>query len=74
MQRRQDCCDGKIRHRNRTGAIIHLRKLNNAQMNLYPCPWCLGWHVGHSNREHKIQARLDQLLGPDPRTLPKPRS
>lgn len=55
---------GKKRHKNQAGAIIHMKKLGNAQMNAYRCPHCGGWHIGHSNREDKIQARLDQLLGP----------
>ncbi len=58
-------CGGKIRHKGKVGAIIHLKKLGNAQMNFYRCPHCGGWHVGHSNRMEKMQARLDQLLGSD---------
>lgn len=56
-------CGTKIRHKNRIGALIHLKKLKNAQMNAYPCPHCGGWHVGHSQKMEHIQARLDQLLG-----------
>ena len=59
-------CAGKKRHANQVGAIIHMKKLKDRGLNSYPCSKCGGWHVGHSNREEKIQARLDQLLGPDP--------
>lgn len=57
-------CAGKMRHKDKTGAVIHLKKLKNAQMSAYPFEYCGGWHVGHSRHEMKIQARLDQLLGP----------
>lgn len=56
-------CRGKVRHPHQRGAIIAMRKMNNAQLTSYKCPFCEGWHVGHSNRMWKIQARLDQLLG-----------
>jgi hypothetical protein len=65
-RKRRPFCIGKIRHKDQTGAIIAMRKMKNAQLNAYPCPRCKGWHVGHSNRIHKIHARLDQLIGKDP--------
>lgn len=65
-RKRRPHCKGKIRHKDQTGAIIAMRKMRNAQLNGYPCPDCGGWHVGHSNRMQKIQARLDQLIGKDP--------
>lgn len=67
--KRRPSCEGKVRHKDQLGAIIHMRKIGNAQMNSYPCSRCKGWHIGHSNRPHKIQARLDQLIGPDPGNL-----
>jgi hypothetical protein len=67
-RKRRPFCIGKIRHKDQTGAIIAMRKMKNAQLNAYPCPRCGGWHVGHSNRMHKIQARIDQLIGKDPNT------
>ncbi len=71
MITRADSCTGKIRHRSRGGAIAHLKALGNAQMTGYHCRFCKGWHIGHSNRSGKIQARLDQLIGPDP-NIPHP--
>ena len=56
-------CRGKIRHATKTGAIIALKRLKNAGLNFYRCPFCDGWHLGNSNRSWKVQARLDQLLG-----------
>lgn len=61
---RQRQCGNKIRHKNRTGAIIHLKKLGNAQMRFYLCPFCHGYHIGHSRTMEAVQARFDQLLGP----------
>lgn len=57
-------CDGKIRHRNQAAAIVHQKRLKNAQIMPYHCGKCGGWHVGHSNDSWDVQARLDQLIGP----------
>ncbi len=65
-----DGCKGKKRHRNRKGAMIHIRKLKEPGMQPYPCKTCKGWHIGHASRADGIQSRLDRLLGPDPRTQP----
>lgn len=73
-KRRRESCNGKVRHQDQRGAIIHMKKVKNAQLNAYPCSKCGGWHVGRSNRMEKIHARLDQLIGPDPATLPPARS
>ncbi len=62
------CSTGKKRHRSQGGARIHMGKLGEPGMNAYRCHQCGGWHIGHSNREQKIQSRLDRLIGPDPRT------
>lgn len=72
MKRRKPrpSCTGKIRHRDLGCAVAHLKSLGNAQMNPYPCNRCGGWHIGHSNRAAKIQARFDQLIGKDPGNLP----
>ncbi|MGA5764497.1 hypothetical protein [Nonomuraea bangladeshensis] len=46
-------CVGKIRHETREKASAHLRALARAQrarqgrLNVYRCPICLTWHVGH---------------------------
>lgn len=58
---RIDSCIGKIKHKDKYGAIAHLKKLNKADMSLYQCRHCKFWHIGHRNR--KIQDRLDQLFG-----------
>lgn len=54
---------GKRRHHSRVAAIITMKKLKNAALNSYHCRACGGWHLGHSNKDWKIQARIDQLLG-----------
>lgn len=64
-----DGCTGKRRHRNRSGALIHMEKLGEPGMNAYRCRKCGGWHIGHSNRAAGIQSRLDRLIGRDPKTL-----
>jgi hypothetical protein len=64
-------CTGKIRHASYGGAVAHLKSLGNAQMRAYSCQFCKGFHIGHSNRGPKIQARFDQLIGPDPNITPK---
>lgn len=51
---RRRACDGKIRHVNERGAVLHaieLRKKDNADryLNIYKCKFCSGWHVGHHN-------------------------
>jgi ribosomal protein L37AE/L43A len=58
-------CRGKVPHKSRAAARKAMKILNNRQMNVYQCRRCGRWHVGRSNRVEKIQARLDQLLGPD---------
>ena len=57
------CKTGKVRHPSRVAAIIALKRIKNAGLNHYPCPHCKGWHLGNSNKDWKIQARIDQLLG-----------
>jgi hypothetical protein len=64
----RDGCQGKKRHRNRVGAMIHISKLKEPGMRPYRCTQCQGWHIGHANRADGIQSRLDHLIGPDPRT------
>jgi hypothetical protein len=61
--RRLTGCSGKIRHRNKAGACIALKRMKNAQMSAYPCRHCKGWHIGRSRHWAKINARLDQLIG-----------
>lgn len=56
-----NACRGKIRHADQTGAIICLKRMNQADLSPYHCRHCGGWHVGH--RGKKIQSRLDQIFG-----------
>lgn len=53
----------KVKHRSRGAAIAALKAINNAQLNAYRCRACGFWHLGNSKAEHKVQARIDQLLG-----------
>lgn len=62
MGRRLGPCRGKVRHSCKAHAVIALKKVGNAGLQAYPCARCGGWHLGTSNREHKQQARLDQLF------------
>lgn len=64
MNRPKDCCKGKARHKSPGGAIIALKRVNHAQLDLYRCPKCHCWHIGKSKKPEKIQARFDQLLAP----------
>jgi len=63
-----DGCTGKRRHRNRSGALIHMEKLGEPGMNAYHCRRCGGWHIGHVSRAAGVQSRLDRLSGPGPKT------
>lgn len=56
------CKTGKVRHSSQAGAIIAMKRLKNNALNSYRCPHCKGWHLGTSNKDWKIQQRIDQLL------------
>lgn len=50
---RRKSCEGKVRHQNKDGAIIAMKKLNKArghqgQLHAYQCPFCGQWHIGHA--------------------------
>lgn len=64
MKRKVPGCSGKVRHRERGHAIAAAKRIKNAQLSIYQCRHCQGWHLGRSHHPMKIQARLDQLLGP----------
>jgi hypothetical protein len=57
------CKTGKVRHPSREGAMIALKRIKNAGLKAYRCPFCKGWHLANDNRDWKVQARIDQLLG-----------
>ena len=61
---RRNGCKGKIRHRTLSGAVMALKAIGNAGLKSYKCPRCGGWHLANSRKDHKVQARLDQLLLP----------
>ena len=63
MKRTVVGCSGKVRHPNKAGAVIALKRMNHAQMSAYPCRFCKGWHIGKSRHWAKINARFDQLIG-----------
>jgi hypothetical protein len=59
-------CRGKIRYRSREDADRHCADLaandesehaqRRARLNVYPCRWCQGYHVGHATKE-RTQAK-----------------
>ena len=53
---------GTVRHKTRYGAISHLNSLRHAQMELYECRHCKGWHIRHQWTPTKLQLKLDQPL------------
>lgn len=63
MKTKANSCTGKVRHKDRFGAIRALKKINHHGLSGYYCQYCKGWHLG--NNPKKIQLRLDQLLKPD---------
>lgn len=49
-------CAGKRRHPTRGKALAHMRQLvrrgaASERLNVYECPHCGGWHVGHLGKE-----------------------
>lgn len=49
---RRKACKGKIRHPSRAEAQVQMREAIRARraggyLNVYPCPFCRGFHVGH---------------------------
>lgn len=53
-------------HPDKVSAIIAMKRLKNKQLSAYECPFCHSWHFGKSSHWAKINARFDQLIGPDP--------
>ena len=50
---RRKVCEGKIRHASADAASIERRKLlkrtlDTSRIDVYPCPFCNGYHIGHS--------------------------
>lgn len=50
--------EGKHVHKSKGKAMAHLRRLktnphpHRGEPNVYFCPWCKGWHVGHKKKTH----------------------
>lgn len=65
----RDGCSGKKRHRTREIACIVVKRLKNCAMNVYWCPKCKGWHVGHSRDPYRMAQRVDQILAQHERAL-----
>jgi hypothetical protein len=40
-------CEGKVRHGDRDSALTHAKAAGH-EYQVYACPWCRGWHVGHA--------------------------
>ncbi len=71
MRTKANTCSGKVKHLTQTRAIIALKKIRNAGLSPYHCPFCGKWHIG--NDRNKIQERITQLLEePKPRRKSKP--
>jgi hypothetical protein len=57
--RAQSMCKHKRRHGSQGAAEAAMRSLiqrglhapEAGELNVYPCPRCLGWHVGHRRQE-----------------------
>jgi len=41
---------------------VHVATGERADVDVYKCRFCKGFHIGHSKRPHRQQARLDQLF------------
>jgi len=41
---------------------VHAATRKRADVNVYRCKLCGGWHLGHSRNAWRQQARLDQIF------------
>jgi len=55
-------CKGKVRHPSRTGAVIALKRVKNAAMDIYRCSICMGWHLGRTREPSRCADRIIQVL------------
>lgn len=53
---RRRSCEGKIHHKDQTGAIGHCKSLGEGVCP-YKCKFCHGWHVGRFTKEAKAAWR-----------------
>lgn len=63
------CPTGKYRHGSKVSACIAARKISKVVMNVYLCPSCKGWHIGHTNDPGRLALRIDELLRAHKRSL-----
>jgi hypothetical protein len=48
---RRNACTGKVRYETRAAAQTVMEKLRRPwTLNVYPCTYCGGFHVGHKKR------------------------
>jgi hypothetical protein len=61
MRRSRDrACEGKQGHDTRAQAQAHMHNLirkGNVLLEVYRCPWCDKYHVGHRSRGRKRSRR-----------------
>lgn len=50
--RSRDCCGQKVDHKTKRNAAQVAawmrRRYRGQRFTAYVCPWCRGWHVGHT--------------------------
>lgn len=66
LRRAASSCHRKLRHVDFLSAMLHARRLEDPYMSIYPCPICLGLHVGHrqdaqARRRRSIVKELESL-------------
>jgi hypothetical protein len=55
-----------LRHGDFLSALLHARRLDDQDLNIYPCPTCHGLHVGHrqdalARRRRSIVKELESV-------------
>jgi len=56
------CPTGKQVLTKRMAKKVHLATGERADINVYWCSKCRGFHLGHSRSPHRQQKRLDQIF------------
>jgi hypothetical protein len=57
----------KVRHKDKTSAIITMKKQRNTRLDVFFCVECKAWHLGNSSSGFRKLDRINQLLN---RVLP----
>lgn len=60
---RRKRCRRKVRYETFESAFVEFKRIGNAQMKVYRCAICKGWHLGRANSGVRKLARLEQLIG-----------